>query len=111
MSKPPIRPLPAPVPAPPIDPKIVIEVARAIRAEPKLWQIIQNLKPTDWLSKKNAAALRSFVQSYLEEHYANNAYVGGHPVGLLRRLSEGAISSLDDTDELIAILLKHGELR
>lgn len=91
--------------AEPIDPRDVIEAARAIRGNPELWAIFERLKPDDWISEEDGARLSKFYR----EHFAqlgrdSDVFLNGQEKGLLRDLAEGRLTSFDDDDELIARL-------
>lgn len=88
--------------AKPIDPRDVIEAARAIRANPELWAIFERLKPDDWIADDDALRISKFYK----EHFAalgrgSDVYLRGQELALLRDLAEGRLASLEADDELI----------
>ena len=91
--------------AKPIDPHLVIEAARAIRANPEIWAIFTTVKPDEWISRDDSTRIGMFVQAYFESTGRSNVIsVNGMDKHLLRRFLSGDPSSLDDDDKLLAWL-------
>lgn len=91
--------------AKPIDPLDVIDAARAIRADPNLWAIFETLSVGDWISEEDSGRLSKFYrQHFARAGREEDVFLNGQEKVLLRALSEGLLTSLDNEKELIEFL-------
>lgn len=86
----------------PVDPHLVIEVARAIRANPEIWAIFTSVSPEQWLSDEDGARIDQFTRHYFENSgRAHVPHVFGLEKSLLRSHLAGNPENMEDTDELL----------
>lgn len=90
--------------AKPIDPKDVVEAARAIKADADLWSIFENLRRDDWISEENSGRLARFYRAYFESQGRPDVTLRGQEMMVLRALVEGGLASLDDEEAVVCFI-------
>lgn len=82
-------------PAVPASPEEIRAFAKAVRAEPDLWEIFLRVKPDEWIPEEDSVRVSLFAVEY-EKRTGTRIPPGsvGDAKQLLRALAEGRISEL-----------------